>query len=132
MRTPSERKGSTATQQETPRLGISDFTFLQVLGKGSFGKVGMKREDNEKCSVLLALHFLSEVDGLLAAAALVSSPERHSGGTQGEPVCTFFIYCIYNSSPLVCRSVLLSRRRPSATLEARCNNTYKRRGSSLL
>ncbi|KPP74097.1 protein kinase C eta type-like [Scleropages formosus] len=29
---------SEAPEQQTRRLGISDFTFLQVLGKGSFGK----------------------------------------------------------------------------------------------
>lgn len=41
-RTPSEGRDCTETQQQLPRLGISDFTFLQVLGKGSFGKVGMR------------------------------------------------------------------------------------------
>lgn len=51
MRAPSERSESKESEQQTPRLGISDFMFLQVLGKGSFGKVGMTRVDNEKCSV---------------------------------------------------------------------------------
>ncbi|XP_068435937.1 protein kinase C eta type isoform X2 [Clinocottus analis] len=43
MRSPTDRRESTSTQQQTPRLGISDFTFLQVLGKGSFGKVMLAR-----------------------------------------------------------------------------------------
>lgn len=51
VRAPSVRRESTESQLQTIRLGISDFTFLQVLGKGSFGKVGMTREDNEECSV---------------------------------------------------------------------------------
>ncbi|XP_010877123.1 protein kinase C eta type [Esox lucius] len=39
----SVRRPSEAPQQPTRRLGISDFTFLQVLGKGSFGKVMLAR-----------------------------------------------------------------------------------------
>uniref|UniRef100_A0A8C8HGM2 Protein kinase C n=1 Tax=Oncorhynchus tshawytscha TaxID=74940 RepID=A0A8C8HGM2_ONCTS len=34
---------SETPQQQTRHLGISDFTFLQVLGKGSFGKVMLAR-----------------------------------------------------------------------------------------
>lgn len=44
VRVPTERRESTASQQHVPRLGISNFTFLQVLGKGSFGKVGKTRK----------------------------------------------------------------------------------------
>uniref|UniRef100_A0A7N6FAB2 Protein kinase C n=1 Tax=Anabas testudineus TaxID=64144 RepID=A0A7N6FAB2_ANATE len=43
MVVPSERRESVANEQQTPRLGLSDFTFLQVLGKGSFGKVMLAR-----------------------------------------------------------------------------------------
>ncbi|XP_019737293.1 protein kinase C eta type [Hippocampus comes] len=43
---PSERKKSVKSQPEMPQYGISDFTFLQVLGKGSFGKVMLARLNN--------------------------------------------------------------------------------------
>ncbi|XP_024293049.2 protein kinase C eta type isoform X2 [Oncorhynchus tshawytscha] len=39
----SVRRESETPQQQTRHLGISDFTFLQVLGKGSFGKVMLAR-----------------------------------------------------------------------------------------
>ncbi|CDQ69449.1 unnamed protein product [Oncorhynchus mykiss] len=39
----SVRRESGKPQQQTRRLGITDFTFLQVLGKGSFGKVMLAR-----------------------------------------------------------------------------------------
>lgn len=85
----------------------------------------------------LALHFLGEVDGFLAAAALVSSPKRHPVSLQESLLTAFVIHCIYYASLLEYRSVLLSRRRPSATLKATCNtkatcnNTYKRRGAGV-
>lgn len=44
----------------------------------------------------LTLHFLSEVDGFLAAATLVPSSERHSVSIQESGSCTFLIHCIYN------------------------------------
>ncbi|XP_039993090.1 protein kinase C eta type isoform X3 [Xiphias gladius] len=46
MQLPSERRESKKTQQQTPWLGISEFTFLQVLGKGSFGK-----DDDVECTM---------------------------------------------------------------------------------
>uniref|UniRef100_A0A665WFV0 Protein kinase C n=1 Tax=Echeneis naucrates TaxID=173247 RepID=A0A665WFV0_ECHNA len=48
MKAPSERRESTKTQQQTTRLGISEFTFLQVLGKGSFGKVMLARLNDKE------------------------------------------------------------------------------------
>ncbi|KAJ3613198.1 hypothetical protein NHX12_019450 [Muraenolepis orangiensis] len=42
-REPSVVRETEEPRQHTRRLGISDFTFLQVLGKGSFGKVMLAR-----------------------------------------------------------------------------------------
>ncbi|CAN9502139.1 unnamed protein product [Ophioblennius macclurei] len=55
-RAPSERRQSVDPQQLTPRLGISDFTFIQVLGKGSFGKVMLARlNSNERVFAIKVL-----------------------------------------------------------------------------
>ncbi|CAL8286870.1 unnamed protein product [Lota lota] len=42
-REPAPSRDSMEPRQHTRRLGLSDFTFLQVLGKGSFGKVMLAR-----------------------------------------------------------------------------------------
>lgn len=43
----------------------------------------------------LTLHFFSKVDGFLAAAALVSSSERHSVSMQTRACCVHFSFTVY-------------------------------------
>lgn len=85
-------------------------------------------------ALALTLHLFGKVDGFLAAAALVSSSERHSESVQESPVVySFHPLCVYiyiYIMSLVVGStfVLLCRRKPSPSY----NNTCKRRSNSSL
>lgn len=58
MKKPAERREVKEVQQKVPQLGISDFTFLQVLGKGSFGKVHLTAlRDVKSTKVLQVFRF---------------------------------------------------------------------------
>lgn len=68
----------------------------------------------------LTLHLLSEVDGFLAAATLVSSSERHSVSRTAR--CVHFSTTVYITS--------LFYMSYSATRMAGYSNSYKRRGTT--
>uniref|UniRef100_A0A3B5LGN6 non-specific serine/threonine protein kinase n=1 Tax=Xiphophorus couchianus TaxID=32473 RepID=A0A3B5LGN6_9TELE len=102
----SERTESTTTEvrPDTPRLGISDFTFLQVLGKGSFGKV-MLAKLNSKDHVF-AIKVLKkdiilqddDVECTMTEKRVLSLARCHPYLTQ--------LYCCFQT-PVICEGMLL-------------------------
>lgn len=95
------------TLHSTPQHFTCDFRLVYVLGvkrrnKADYLKtlILTAQKTGFMPALPLALHFLGEVDGFLAAAALVSPSERHSVSTRESPLCTFLIHCIYNVSAL--------------------------------
>lgn len=71
------------------------------------------------------LHFLSKVDGFLAAATLVSSSKRHSANTEHWLVYIPHSLCI-------CSELSFSRQSTSATLWVWYSDDYKRKSVGLL